>query len=157
MVGVEQEPAVRLAGAAHDFALDVEAVEQRVLPAELEREPEAELRRDVAGNAQVGDRLGDRARVRTGRAHEHAAVERDGVLALLTEDAEEALALVTIGKQPAGLDADDGHRKAARAHEVEHLYGAHARLMAALEIEATQLDRVEADRLRDIERGRERR
>ena len=64
----------------------------------------------------------------------------------LAEHAEQALALVAGREDPAILDAHRADRQAGGAHQVEHGGVRQAALGAALEVDAAQLDGVEAAR-----------
>ena len=105
-----------------DLALHRQAVEHVVLRVELDRELAGRIRRRCRRpRFRLRDRVADRAVDRPRRAHQHVAAERHRVLAGLAEHAEEALALLAGGEQPAVFDAEHADRDAGLADEVEHL------------------------------------
>src|SRR5579875_4053816 len=93
------------------------------------------------------DRLRYRPIERSRRAHQHGAIECDGVLAGLAKYRKQTDAFLAGGEQPAIFDPEHAHRHAAALDELDHLAVAHAGLEAALEVGASKLDRVETCRL----------
>ena len=91
------------------------------------------------------------------RAHHLRTVERDRILAGLLQHVEQPRALLALGEQPAVFAAERADRNLRRADDVEHLAIRHAPLVAAGEVDAAQLDRVEAAVACGLKRGFERR
>ena len=157
VIGVEQHAGIRTVGAVEDFAQRRDRIDHGMLRVELDREREPVFAADVGAALQVLDRLLRRADILAGRAHHLRAIERDRVLAGLLQHVEQPRALVALGEQPAVFAAERADRNLRRTNDVEHLAVRHAALVAAGEVDAAQLDRIEAAVARGLDRGLERR
>jgi hypothetical protein len=157
VIRIKQHAGVRPVRAVEDVAQRRDRIDYGMLRIELDREREAVLAADVSATLEVLDRVLRRADILPGRAHHLGAIERDRILAGLLQHVEQPRALLALGEQPAVFAAERAHGNSRRADDVEHLPVRHAALVAAGEIDAAQLQRVEAAVTRGLDRGLERR
>ena len=142
-------------GLGKDLADACQGIDLLALRIELEREPGAVARGDVADLDDAGYSARDIAAAPVYRAHDRPAVERLGPAARLVEVGEEFLALAALGPDPAERDAHAGRGDAGRAHEVEHGLGRLPTLSRAGEVEAAELDGLPPGLAHDLEHAPE--
>src|SRR6267142_1416762 len=157
MVGVEQEPAARVRGLAHDTPHDLEVVELLGLRVELDGQLHVVRGRDVAGLTHIRRGAGQIAAAPVRRAHDGRAAELGRPSAGFGEGLQQPPALVAVGEHPAELHADAGDAEPARFHDRQHVGRRLPLLGGAGEVDATQLDAVPARRSRRAENVRKRR